>query len=113
MYAIRSYYETVSEIESGKDVILLSPTGSGKTVAFLLPIIENLRQTKGKVQALILAPSRELAIQLESVFKQMKSGYKVNCCYGGHPMSTEKNNLKDAPAVLIGTPGRIGSYNFV
>jgi len=92
-------------------VILLSPTGSGKTLAFLLPLIEQLNpEIQNKVQALVMAPSRELAMQIESVFKSLKTGYKVNCCYGGHPMSIEKNNLQHPPALLIGTPGRIRDH---
>lgn len=92
------------------DVLLLSPTGSGKTLAFLLPVITSLQKNKPGVQALILVPSRELAIQIEQVFKQMNTGYKVNCCYGGHPTRTEKNNLSQPPAVLVGTPGRIAYH---
>lgn len=89
-------------------LILLSPTGSGKTLAFLLPIIHQLNPAiTDKVQAIILVPSRELALQIETVFKSLKTGFKVNCCYGGHPMSIEKNNLIHPPALLIGTPGRL------
>ena len=62
------------------------------------------------VQALILVPSRELALQIEQVFKQMTTGYKVNCCYGGHATKTERNNLSHPPAVLVGTPGRIAYH---
>jgi len=97
--------------EKNDELVLLSPTGSGKTLAFLLPLIEHLNpEIQNKVQALILAPSRELALQIESVFKSLKTGYKVNCCYGGHPMSIEKNNLKHPPALLIGTPGRLTDH---
>ncbi|MGI4729370.1 MAG: DEAD/DEAH box helicase, partial [Janthinobacterium lividum] len=62
------------------------------------------------VQALILVPSRELALQIEQVFKTIGSGFKVNCCYGGHPVKIEMNNLLQPPAVLIGTPGRIAHH---
>lgn len=96
--------------EKGSDVVLLAPTGSGKTLGFLFPLLKNLdAQAKG-VQALILVPSRELALQIEQVFKQMCTGFKVNCCYGGHPVRTERNNLEQPPAVLIGTPGRIAYH---
>jgi ATP-independent RNA helicase DbpA len=99
-----------ASISSGQDVILLSSTGSGKTLAFLLPLIEQLdRKTEG-VQLLILAPARELALQIEQVFKSLRTGFKVNCCYGGHAIRTEINNLKHPPAVLIGTPGRIADH---
>ncbi|MDB5110801.1 MAG: dbpA [Mucilaginibacter sp.] len=92
------------------DVILLSPTGSGKTLGFLLPILGVLDANVPLVQVLILVPSRELALQIEQVFKTMGSGFKVNCCYGGHATKIEKNNLVQPPAVLIGTPGRIAYH---
>lgn len=90
-----------------KDMILLSPTGSGKTLAFLLPLLTSLTDEEKKIQALIVAPSRELALQIETVFRSLGAGYKVNCCYGGHPIRTEKKSLEHPPAILIGTPGRI------
>jgi superfamily II DNA/RNA helicase len=92
------------------DVILLSPTGSGKTLGFLLPLLSILDAGIPTVQVLILVPSRELALQIEQVFKTMGSDFKVNCCYGGHPVKIERNNLSQPPAVLIGTPGRIGHH---
>lgn len=95
---------------STNDIILLSPTGSGKTIAFLLPVLSSLKSELHGVQAMILVPSRELALQIEQVFKAMGTGFKVNCCYGGHPVKTEKNNLVQPPAVLIGTPGRIAYH---
>jgi len=101
---------SVAAWKKGGDVVLLAPTGSGKTVGFLLPILNNLRAEVKGVQALVLVPSRELALQIESVFKQMATGFKVNCCYGGHAVRTERNNLEQPPAVLIGTPGRIAYH---
>jgi superfamily II DNA/RNA helicase len=92
------------------DMILLAPTGSGKTLGFLLPLLSLLDTAVPTVQALILVPSRELALQIEQVFKTIASGFKVNCCYGGHPVKIERNNLSQPPAVLIGTPGRIGHH---
>lgn len=94
----------------GSDVVLLAPTGSGKTLGFLFPLFKNLDANVKGVQALILVPSRELALQIEQVFKQMGTGFKVNCCYGGHPVRTERNNFEQPPAVLIGTPGRIAYH---
>ncbi|AOM78266.1 DEAD/DEAH box helicase [Pedobacter steynii] len=94
----------------GSDVVLLAPTGSGKTLGFLFPLFKNLDVNVKGVQALILVPSRELALQIEQVFKQMGTGFKVNCCYGGHPVRTERNNFEQPPAVLIGTPGRIAYH---
>lgn len=101
---------TLQTINSEANVVLLSPTGSGKTLGFLLPLLELLDPSEPKVQVLILAPSRELALQIEQVYKSLGSGYKVNCCYGGHSMQIEKNNLLQPPAVLIGTPGRISDH---
>lgn len=95
---------------SGRDMLLLSATGSGKTLAFLLPLVEKLKETKTTVQALILVPSRELALQIEQVFRQMGVKFKVNCCYGGHDLKTEKNNFLQPPALLVGTPGRIAHH---
>jgi superfamily II DNA/RNA helicase len=93
------------------DVILLADTGSGKTLAFLLPVLHLLDAAKiNTTQAMVVVPSRELALQIESVFKTMGTGFKVTCCYGGHLRETEENNLQQAPALIIGTPGRIGDH---
>ncbi len=99
--------EAVSVIESTTNTILLSPTGTGKTLAFLLPLLKVLNPDSKEVQALIIVPSRELAIQIEQVVRSMGSGYKVNAVYGGRPMSKDKIEIKHTPAILIGTPGRI------
>jgi len=101
---------TYKAAEKGKDIILLSPTGSGKTLAFLLPVLRNLNKNNAEIQALIMVPSRELALQIEQVFKSIGSEYKVSVCYGGHDKKIEVNNLIEAPAVLIGTPGRIAYH---
>lgn len=101
---------SVAAWKKGGDIVLLAPTGSGKTIGFLLPILNNLKPEVKGVQALVLVPSRELALQIETVFKQMGTGFKVNCCYGGHAVRTERNNLEQPPAVLIGTPGRIAYH---
>lgn len=99
--------EAIVGIEETTNTVLLSPTGTGKTLAFLLPIIKTLDAASTEVQALILVPSRELAIQIEQVVRNMGSGVKVNAVYGGRPMSKDKIELKHTPAILIGTPGRI------
>lgn len=101
---------TLAAAKKEKDVLVLAPTGSGKTLAFLLPVLAQLKQQAKGVQALILVPSRELALQIEQVFKQMSTGFKVNCCYGGHAIKVERNNLAQAPSILIGTPGRIAYH---
>jgi len=92
------------------DTLLMAPTGSGKTLAFLLPVAQLLNADLRTVQCLILTPSRELALQIEQVWKTMGTGFKVNTCYGGHPIDTEIKNLSNPPALLIGTPGRIADH---
>ena len=92
------------------NILLLSPTGSGKTVAFLVPIFEMLQPEIQSVQCLIIVPSRELGLQIEQVWKKMGTGYKVNVRYGGHTIDTEIKNLSNPPAILIGTPGRIADH---
>ena len=96
--------------EKHSDIILLSATGSGKTLAFLLPVLQLLNEDNEQTQAMIIVPSRELAQQIEHVFKNMQTGFKITCCYGGHKRETEENNLVQPPALLVGTPGRIADH---
>jgi superfamily II DNA/RNA helicase len=97
-------------IASNAETILLSPTGTGKTLAFLLPIIAELNPSTENIQALIIVPSRELAIQIEQVIREMGSGYKATAVYGGRSGSKDRIELKHPPAILIGTPGRIADH---
>jgi ATP-dependent RNA helicase DeaD len=100
----------MASVEANKknaDIILLSATGSGKTIAFILPIIDLLDHNNKNTQALVVVPSRELATQIEQVFKMMGTGFKVTSCYGGHKRETEENNLVQPPSLIIGTPGRL------
>ncbi len=99
-----------SFVPAGADLQLLAPTGSGKTLAFLLPLLQVLQKDLKQVQALVIVPTRELALQIEQVFKRFQSGYKVSCCYGGHSVKAETNSLIEAPALLIGTPGRLAYH---
>ena len=94
-------------IQSKSDVVLLSPTGTGKTLAFLLPLIDRLDIDKEEIQVLILVPSRELAQQIEQVALNMGTGFKVNAVYGGRAGIEDKIDLRHRPAILIGTPGRV------
>ena len=96
--------------QNNKDNIVLSATGSGKTLAFLLPIIESLQPDANHVQALILVPSRELALQIEGVVRKMQIGVKVLACYGGHKREIEENSLTETPAIIIGTAGRMADH---
>ncbi|MGI4728040.1 MAG: DEAD/DEAH box helicase, partial [Janthinobacterium lividum] len=84
--ALNEMQQSAISAAKKNDVVLLSPTGSGKTLGFLLPLLALLDIEITTVQALILVPSRELALQIEQVFKTIGSGFKVNCCYGGHPV---------------------------
>lgn len=97
-------------IDSSNEIILLSPTGTGKTLAFLLPLIQQLDLSCEEIQLVIIVPSRELAIQIEQVMREMGTGYKVNAVYGGRAGSKDRIEIKHRPAVLIGTPGRISDH---
>ena len=95
----------------GKDLILLSPTGSGKTLAYLLPLLETLKPEVKGVQAIVLVPSRELALQIDQVFKSMNTPYKAMSCYGGRPAMDEHRTMKGVePSIIIGTPGRMNDH---
>lgn len=104
------------QLEAGRvipnhpETILLSPTGTGKTLAYLLPLLLKLDRDMHEVQLLIVVPSRELAMQTEQVVRSMGAGYKVNAIYGGRAGSQDKIDLKHRPAILIGTPGRIADH---
>ncbi|HRZ98797.1 MAG TPA: DEAD/DEAH box helicase, partial [Paludibacter sp.] len=102
--------EALETIKSNNEVVLLSPTGTGKTVAFLLPIISELDAACSEIQVMIVVPSRELALQIEQVVRQMGSGFKTNAVYGGRAGAQDKIDLKHRPAILIGTPGRIADH---
>ena len=99
--------ERASEVSN---LMLLSPTGSGKTLAFLLAMLDKFQPGKQGVQGVVVVPSRELALQIEQVFKTMKTAYKVTCCYGGHSFQTEQKSLREAPALIIATPGRLADH---
>ena len=92
------------------DIILLSPTGSGKTLAFLLPVLQRIDPQTAGVQALVLVPSRELALQIDTVLRKIAAGIKIVCCYGGHSVREESRSLAVAPALVVGTPGRIADH---
>ena len=95
----------------GKDLILLSPTGSGKTLAYLLPLLDSLNPEIKGVQAVVLVPSRELALQIDQVFKSMNTPYKSMSCYGGRPAMEEHRTMKGIqPSIIIGTPGRMNDH---
>lgn len=100
----------IKSIEDYKNTLLLSPTGSGKTLGFLLPLLKILENEQKQIQVLILVPTRELTLQIESVWRSLGTGFKINSFYGGHTMEVEMNSLKEAPSILVGTPGRIADH---
>jgi len=100
----------VTAIRENTNTVLLSPTGTGKTLAFLLPILETLDPSIQEIQAIIIVPSRELALQIEQVSREMGSGYKINAVYGGRAGTKDKIDLQTPPSILIGTPGRIADH---
>lgn len=102
--------ETIEKISTSDSLVVLSPTGTGKTLAFLIALLENIRPDVREIKALIVVPSRELALQVESVAKKMQTGLKITACYGGHKREIEENSLVEPPTILIGTPGRLGDH---
>jgi ATP-dependent RNA helicase DeaD len=93
-----------------RDFIGLAQTGTGKTAAFSIPIIENIDLSKPFIQALILTPTRELAKQIENQVKALGKHYnslKINSIYGGVSISAQINEIKKPPHVMIATPGRL------
>jgi superfamily II DNA/RNA helicase len=102
--------ESIQAFENKHDIVLLSNTGTGKTLAFLLPLLQKLLDAKFNTKVMVIVPSRELAMQIEKVFKSLQTGIKITCCYGGHKRETEENNLIQPPAILVGTPGRLADH---
>ena len=89
------------------NTLLLSPTGSGKTIAFTIAMLRALGKPSGEVKAVVIAPSRELVMQIYRVVREIATGYKTVALYGGHPMADEKNSLTPAPDIIVATPGRL------
>lgn len=91
-----------------QSMVLLSPTGSGKTLAYLLPLLERLDDTVTGVQAVVVVPSRELAVQIAGVWRSMNTSFRMVALYGGRPMNEEVSVLRNSyPSVVVGTPGRL------
>lgn len=102
---------SIDSWKNGKDVVLLSPTGSGKTIAYLLPIIHSMKENVKGVQVIVLVPSRELALQTDQVFKSMGTSFTSMCCYGGRPAMDEHRSMKGIqPSIIFGTPGRMNDH---
>ncbi len=96
----------VAEAKAGR-IILLAPTGSGKTLAFTVPVVQRLQPQAGKVQAVIIAPSRELVVQIAGVVRPVAKGFKTVALYGGHSMQDEVQSLSPVPDIIVATPGRL------
>lgn len=97
----------MEQATEARDIILLSPTGSGKTLAFILPMLKILKPSTGRVQAVVVAPSRELVIQISQIINKIASGFKVTQLYGGHKVEDEVNSLSAGTDIIVATPGRL------
>ncbi len=97
----------MAEIPLKGTFTLLAPTGSGKTLAFAIPLLKSLGPSAGHVQALVMAPSRELVMQISEVVRPLATGLKTVAYYGGHPMQEEVNSLSVTPDIIVATPGRL------
>ena len=98
----------LAHCRANSSMVLLSPTGTGKTLAFLLPLLERLDQRRNGVQAVIILPSRELARQVFEVWRAMATPFQMAALYGGRPLEQEVASLGGAStSVIVGTPGRL------
>ncbi len=99
--------EAIPALLSGRDVIIEAPTGSGKTLAFLIPMVERLPRGGAGPRALIVTPTRELALQVEKVLRSLASDLRTTVLYGGVGYATQRLALRRGVDVVVGTPGRI------
>ncbi len=99
--------EVLRVYSNAKNLVLLSPTGTGKTIAFLLPLLASIDKKHRVLQAMIIVPSRELAIQIHYVCKRLNKEISCQMVCGGHATNHEQRQLRSIPHLLIGTPGRI------
>lgn len=102
--------EAIPEVLDGRDVIGLAQTGTGKTAAFALPILEKMSIKDRRTQALVLCPTRELAMQTAQVIRMLSShmrGLRTIAVYGGQPIQRQIQALKGGAQVVVGTPGRL------
>lgn len=98
----------LKNLKISSSAIIYSPTGSGKTLAFSVTLLKALKNfDTEKLQAVIIAPSRELVIQISDVIRPIAPDYKVTSLYGGHNVADEKNSLQNVPSIIVGTPGRL------
>ena len=97
----------MTEIPSRGTFTLLAPTGSGKTIAFAIPFLKSIAPAKGQIQGVVIAPSRELVLQIAEVLRPIATGLKTVAFYGGHSMQEETNSLSVTPDIIVATPGRL------
>ncbi len=98
----------LKNLKISSSAIIYSPTGSGKTLAFSVTLLKALKNfDTEKLQSVIIAPSRELVIQISDVIRPIAPDYKVTSLYGGHNVADEKNSLQNVPSIIVGTPGRL------
>lgn len=97
----------MAEIPSRGTFTLLAPTGSGKTIAFAIPFLKSIAPAKGQIQGVVIAPSRELVLQIAEVLRPIATGLKTVAFYGGHSMQEETNSLLVTPDIIVATPGRL------
>ena len=114
----KKHYEVSTPIQAGcippmldwQDVTAKAPTGTGKTFAFGIPMVEHIDPASDKVQALVLAPTRELAIQITEELRDLcafREGVRTVCLYGGQPIERQVSQLKNKPQIVVATPGRL------
>ena len=100
--------EAIPPLLDGDDVVIEAPTGSGKTLAFLIPAAQGLLTSTGQgPRVLVVTPTRELAVQIDAVWKGLETGLRSALLYGGVGYATQTNDLKKHPDIIIGTPGRL------
>lgn len=93
--------------DAARGILLLAPTGSGKTLAFALPLLKSLNPPSGRLQALVIAPGRELVLQIAGILRKLAPAYRVVTLYGGHSVTDEVNSLAVSPDIVVATPGRL------
>ena len=99
--------EAIPALMDGRDVVIEAPTGSGKTLAFLIPLVERLPRGGAGPRALIVTPTRELALQVEKVLRSLSTDLRTTVLYGGVGYATQRLALRRGVDVVVGTPGRI------
>ena len=103
----------IPPMRAWKDVIAKAPTGTGKTFAFGIPIIEHIDAESEEVQAVVMAPTRELAMQITAELRDLAvfmSGIRIVCLYGGAPIGRQIDALKKKPQIVVATPGRLSDH---